>query len=145
MIRNAAIAIAAVTALAACEPVPPQNATTGSVGGIPLGPFYLVGLGAEAVPQRDATMVLSAGGMSGTGPCNTYTATNAATLPAVKVSVMNWTDLSCPGLEFENRYFHQLTQAQSMRYEGELLIVTTPELEMTFEAGTPVATTKLGR
>jgi heat shock protein HslJ len=64
-------AIAATLGLAACEP------TTSSTPGanIPTGPYVLVGIGSDTVPQRNVGMTIEAdGSISGQGPCNNYSA-----------------------------------------------------------------------
>ena len=78
--------------LAACGPEPLPADGTGFEGGIPFGTYTMVGFGQEAVPTRDARIRLTPGQISGNGPCNTFTAVNAATLPQISVSTMNWTN-----------------------------------------------------
>ncbi|WP_134726500.1 META domain-containing protein [Paracoccus luteus] len=120
-------AAAALAALAACEPTPTTPAGTGFEGGVPLGTYTLVGFGKEAVPTRDGTLrLVQGGGFSGKGPCNTFTGQNAATLPAVRVSTMTWTDNPCGHKGFEARFFQALTQAQEARWEGGVLKIIGP-------------------
>ena len=121
-------AAAAAAALAACED---QGAATGSAagyeGGVPYGTYTLVGFGKEAVPTRDASVRLQPGTISGKGPCNTYTATNTATLPDIRISVMNWTDIPCSGHKgFEARFFDALTQARQAQWQGGVLKIVGP-------------------
>ena len=147
MIRSAALALTSVALVAACEPMTPAGPaqTTGSVGGIPLGPFYLVSLAAEAVPQRDVTFVLTSNGFSGRGPCNTYQGTTQGELPSFRVANMTWTDLSCPGIEFENRFFQALTGATDIVWEGGVLQIRGATY-MQLEPGVPAGPlSKLGR
>ncbi|MCQ0971305.1 META domain-containing protein [Paracoccus sp. TK19116] len=123
MIRSAALALSSLALVAACQPMTPAGPaqTTGSVNGIPLGPYYLVSLGAEAVPQRDATLVLTSAGFSGRGPCNTFSGNVQGEYPSFRVAEMTWTDLACPGSDFESRYFQALTQATDVVWEGGVL------------------------
>lgn len=132
MIRPA-LALAAVAALAACQPATtPANAI--SEGGVPFGPYFLVGLGADPVPERNISLNLSPNAMTGRGPCNTYTATNTQQLPAVQISQMNWTDASCGAME--QRYFSALTRVTSAEFSGGLLLLKAPDIWLTYEAGT---------
>lgn len=125
-----ASAAAALAALSACEPVPPAQPAgpvTGWEGGIPYGTYTLVGFGKEAVPTRDGTVSLQPGQISGKGPCNTYTATNAAQLPAIRISVMNWSDIQCPNHHgFEAKFFQALTQATGAQWQGGVLKIIGP-------------------
>ena len=148
MIRPAVLVATSVALLAACEPMTPAGGpaqTTGSIGGIPLGDFYLVSLAAEAVPQRDATLSITSTGISGRGPCNTFSGTLQGELPSFRVAQMNWTDLACPGAEFENRYFNALTQATDVVYEGGVLQIRGATY-MQLEPGVPAGPlSRLGR
>lgn len=122
-----AAATAALSALAACEPAPVQTAAgTGVEGGIPFGTYTVVGFGKEAVPTRDGYVRLTSGTISGAGPCNTFTAVNTATLPAIHISNMTWTDNPCGHKGFEGRFFEALTQAQSAQWEGGVMKIIGP-------------------
>lgn len=121
-------AATALAALAACEEQAVANGSAaGYEGGVPYGTYTLVGFGKEAVPTRDATLRLQPGSISGKGPCNTYTATNAARLPDIRISVMNWTDIPCNIHKgFEGRFFDALTQARQAQWQGGVLKITGP-------------------
>lgn len=127
VVRVAAAAVA-LAALAACEPTAPAAGTdgTGFEGGIPFGTYTIVGFGKEAVPTRDATIRLTKNGFSGNGPCNTFTGVNAATLPAFRVSNMNWTDNPCGHKGFEGRFINAITQATEVEWAGSVLKIKSP-------------------
>ena len=134
MIRPAALALTAAAALAACAPTDTGTTATHQ-GGIPLGPYYIVGLGRDAMPNRNATLNLAPGQISGSGPCNNFTATNAATLPAIQITSFSSTEAACPNSAMESRYFNAINQATSAEYSGGVLILKGPTW-LTFEAGT---------
>lgn len=125
---RAAAAVAALAALASCGPEVPAPGTEGMgfEGGIPFGTYTVVGFGKEAVPTRDATIRLTKNAFSGNGPCNTYTGTNAAALPAFAVSNMTWTDNPCGHKGFEGRFFNAITQATEIEWAGGVLKVKSP-------------------
>lgn len=132
MIRAAAAAAAlALAALSACAPTPASQQ-----GGVPLGPYFLVGIGADAVPERNATLVIAEGSVTGSGPCNSFSASNAGTPPQFALSGFSATRAACKGAALESRYFTALQQASGIEYEGGLLIVKGPTW-LQFEAGYP--------
>ena len=140
MKRLFALTAAAVAAfgLAACESGTPRDAS--SEGGIPMGDFVLVGIGADAVPTRNVRLNLVPGGLSGEGPCNSYRGTLSTKFPAFRVQEMTWTDNVCRrNIEnrLEARYFEALTQADGILYEGGVLKITGPTY-LTFEPGRPL-------
>lgn len=132
-----ALRLAAVSAtlatLAACGPEPLPADGTGFEGGIPFGTYTMVGFGQEAVPTRDSRIRLTPGQISGNGPCNTFTAVNAAALPQISISTMNWTDNPCGHKGFEGRFFEALTQANEAEWTGGVLKVKSPLGWMTLE------------
>lgn len=83
MIRSAALAATAILGLAACDPVPPGATVEGNV---PLESYYMVGIGADAVPERNMAVRFTENQIIGSGPCNSFTATNAARLPAIQIT-----------------------------------------------------------
>ena len=121
-----AAAAAAVAAISACDQPAATGASTGWEGGIPYGTYTVVGFGKEAVPTRDGSIRLGPGTISGSGPYNTFTATNTATLPQIHISTMNWTDIDCGHKGFEGRLFEALTQAQQAQWEGGVLKIICP-------------------
>lgn len=135
MIRAAATAAAlSLAALSACAPTTPAGG--GAQGGVPLGPYFLVGIGADAVPERNATLVISKGSVTGTGPCNSFTATNTGTPPTFALSNFSSTRANCKEAALESRYFAALQQASAIEYDGGLLIIQGPTW-LQFEAGYP--------
>ncbi|MDO5705126.1 MAG: META domain-containing protein [Paracoccus sp. (in: a-proteobacteria)] len=133
MIRPAALVLTAAAALAACTPTPSTPPT--HEGTVPLGPYYIVGLGREAVPTRNATLNLAPGQITGQGPCNTFVATNAAKLPAIQITSFQAGQSTCRDSAMESRYFSALQQATSAEYSGGVMIVKGP-VWITYEAGT---------
>ncbi|MTH65707.1 META domain-containing protein [Paracoccus shanxieyensis] len=126
-------ALAAVTALAACEPAAPSD----PAHNIPTGQYVLVGIGSDTVPQRNVGLTINAdGSISGQAPCNHYTATQTAEPPAFALSPVTNTRMACSGraAELENRYFAALAQANGIKYEGGVLAITGPTY-LTFEPG----------
>ncbi|QJD17623.1 META domain-containing protein [Paracoccus sanguinis] len=118
----------ALAALAACGPAAPAPGTEGMgfEGGIPFGTYTVVGFGKESVPTRSATIRLTKNAFSGNGPCNTFTGVNAATLPAIQVATMNWTDNPCGHKGFEGRFINAVTQANEAVWEGGVLKIKNP-------------------
>lgn len=134
MIRPVALALTAAAALAACGPTP-TGPTASSQGGIPFGPYFMVGIGKEATPQRNATLVISGSQLSGTGPCNSFTATNSAEWPQMAVTNFVSTRMTCRDQGLENQYFGALAGATQAEYSGGVLVVKGPSW-IQFEAGT---------
>ena len=121
-----AAAAAAVAALSACEDPAATAAASARDGGVPCGPYNVFGFGREAVPTRDGSIRLGPGTIAGSGPCNTFTATNTATLPQIHISTMNWTDIPCGHKGFEGRLFQALTQAEQAQWQGGVLKIIGP-------------------
>lgn len=137
MIRPLLALTLAAAALTACAPTPGEVSTQGgyaSQGGIPLGPYFLVGLGPLPVPERDYTMTLGAGTISGRTACNTFTGTNGAVLPAFQITALNWTDAPCRDSK-EQQFLQALTRVQSVEFAGDVLVMKAPDVWLTFEAG----------
>lgn len=135
--------VTAAMALAACQPGSSVNST--SAGGIPMGDYVLVGIGADAVPTRNVRLNISPGAVSGEGPCNSYSGTLGAALPAFAVQQMNWTDEVCKRAienRLEARYFEALTQATEVSYSGGVLQIKGPTY-LTFEPGRPATQEEL--
>ncbi|MFT4013135.1 MAG: META domain-containing protein [Paracoccus sp. (in: a-proteobacteria)] len=126
-------ALAAVSALAACQP----TATPSAGGSVPTGPYVLVGIGADTVPQRNVGLTIeSDGSVSGQGPCNHYSAPQAAEPPGFKLGAITTTYMACSGRAgaLETRYLGALSQADGITYEGGVLKITGPTY-LTFEPG----------
>lgn len=134
MIRPAATLLAAITALAACEPVPSANGLTGNV---PLESYYLVGIGQDAVPERNMAVRFTGNQILGSGPCNSFTATNAASLPAIQVTNFVPTGAPCGEGRQEQRFFEAVRGATSADYQGGVLLMKGPTY-MQFEPGRPL-------
>lgn len=130
MLRHFALAAAALTALAGCEPTSggAGGAATGAQGGVPYGEYVLVGIGGEPVSQRNASVILAPGKISGRGPCNAYSASQSATLPAMQVGPIAATKAACADLALENRFFSALGQTRQAVYlDGVLTLKGAPK------------------
>lgn len=134
MIRPVAIAATALLGLAACDPVSSDVAAEGNV---PLQSYYLVGLGPDAVPERNMAVRFTDNQIIGSGPCNSFIATNAARLPAIQVTNFAPTAEPCDEAAQEQRFFTAMRQAVSADYSGGVLLVKGPTY-MQFEPGRPL-------
>ncbi len=132
MIRKAALSICAVTALAACA----QQSSTSIEGNVPLNSYYMVGIGADAVPERNIAIRFTGRQVIGSGPCNTFVADNAATLPAIRLTNFQPETKPCKDAAEEQRFFNAMRSATSANYEGGVLLVKGPTY-MQFEPGRP--------
>lgn len=132
----AAALVAAALTLAACAPEPPR--TVGTVNGVPLGSYVLVGIGNGTVPLRNMTLTVAETSVTGHGPCNSFAAANSAELPAVALGPLQTSQAACDKAQLEQRYFDALRQASSMEYYGGVLRVKGPTW-LIFERGVPAA------
>lgn len=126
-------AAAALATLAACEP----TTSSGAGSNIPTGPYILVGIGSDTVPQRNVGITIEANGsVSGQAPCNHYSASQTAEPPGFKLSPLTTTRMACGGNRgrLEQRYFNALSQADGISYLGGVLTITGAEY-LTFEPG----------
>ena len=127
------VAIAATLGLAACEP------TTSSTPGanIPTGPYVLVGIGSDTVPQRNVGMTIEAdGSISGQAPCNHYSAAQTAEPPGFTLGPITSTKIGCSGRagQLERRYLEALQGANGITFIGGVLTVQGPTY-LTYEPG----------
>lgn len=121
--------------LAGCEPVPAAN-VPGST--IPTGPYVLVSLGPDTVPQRNFGLTIAAdGSISGQAPCNHYAAAQTAQPPAFRIAGLTTSGQPCGGLNgrMEQRYFQALGEANQITYEGGVLRIKGPQTWLTYEPG----------
>ena len=102
-----------------------------------LGPdrAVLVGMDGAAVPLRNVTLDVQETRLSGHGPCNGYTATNSAELPALALSQLNTTLVACGKETFEQRFFQVLQSSTEVEYYGGVLKVKSPATWLIFERG----------
>ncbi len=134
--RLALSAALATMALAACEPTSPGALAGGEDRGfIPGGSYVLVGMDGQTVPLRNVTMLVERNRVSGQGPCNSYSATNNAELPAVSLSPIVSTKATCKDQQLENRFLSVLQQANEMEFHGGVLKVHAPSTWLIFEHG----------
>lgn len=126
-------AIAATLALAACEPATPPVPGAN----IPAGPYVLVGIGADTVPQRNVGLTINAdGSINGQAPCNSYSAKQTAEPPAFGLSPLVTTRMGCGGIDgrLETRYLKALSEANGISFEGGVLTIKGPTY-LTYEPG----------
>lgn len=126
-------AIAATLGLAACEPTTPTTAATS----VPTGPYVLVGIGSDTVPQRNVGLTIEAdGSISGQAPCNHYSAPQTAEPPGFALGGLTTTRMGCSGKagQLESRYFQALSGANGITYEGGVLTIQGPTY-LTYEPG----------
>lgn len=140
--RLALTAAIATMALAACQPAPSASvaASGDDRGFIPGGSYVLVGMDGQTVPLRNVTLVVEESRLSGQGPCNSYSASNNAELPAVALSPIVSTKMACKDLQIENRFLSVLQQASSMEFYGGVLKVKSPSTWLIFEHGVRAST-----
>lgn len=131
----AGAATAASLVLAACEPTMTGPVNGEDRGFIPGGNYVLVGMDGEAVPLRDVTLLVEERRVSGQGPCNSYSATNNAELPAVALSPIATAGAPCKDQRIENRFLSVLQQASEMEYFGGVLKIKSPQTWLIFEHG----------
>ena len=93
-------------ALAACAPAtaPGGFAPGEDRGFIPGGSYVLVGMDGKTVPLRNVTLVVEENRLSGQAPCNGYSATNNAELPAIALSPIVATKVACKDMKLETRF-----------------------------------------
>ncbi|MDT1061532.1 META domain-containing protein [Paracoccus sp. CPCC 101403] len=127
-------AAVALATLAACEP----TGSSGPGSNIPTGPYVLVGIGSDTVPQRNVGLTIeSDGSISGQAPCNHYSAPQVAEPPGFKLGPLTTTKMACGGKAgaLEQRYFNALSQADGISYKGGVLVITGGPSYLTFEPG----------
>ena len=127
------VAIAATLGLAACEP----TTASGPGGNVPTGPYVLVGIGSDTVPQRNVDMTIAAdGSVSGRAACNSYNAAQTAEPPGFALGPIASTKMGCSGRagQLERRYLEALQGATGILYEGGVLTVQGPTY-LTYEPG----------
>lgn len=127
-----AAAAASLTVLAGCEPT-----VTGPGTNVPTGPYVLVGIGSDTVPQRNVGLTIEAdGSVSGQGPCNSYAAAQTVEPPGFRLGALTTGTASCGGERgaLERRYFEALAQADGISYLGGVLKISGPTF-LTFEPG----------
>lgn len=82
-----------------------------------------------ALTDIPATLsVAENGGLSGKAPCNSWSASNAATLPALDLKGIRATRMACDRLPDEQLFFDALSAMTTLAQEGEKnLILTAPD------------------
>ena len=124
-------------ALAACASAtaPGGFAPGEDRGFIPGGSYVLVGMDGKTVPLRNVTLVVEENRLSGQAPCNGYSATNNAELPAIALSPIVATKVACKDMKLETRFLSVLQQANSADFYGGVLRVKSPSTWLIFERG----------
>lgn len=64
------------------------------------------------------------GAVSGQGPCNSFSAIQAAPYPWFDLGPLAATKRACPGLEAEQRFFEALSSMSFAEVSGDVLILT---------------------
>jgi heat shock protein HslJ len=74
--------------------------------------------------------------ISGAAPCNRYSATNQADLPALKIGAIRSTRMACPWLAEEQAFFDALSRVTfAGERSGGVLVLSGPDgRTMTFTA-----------
>ncbi|CTQ50061.1 META domain-containing protein [Jannaschia donghaensis] len=85
----------------------------------------------------DATITFpKEGSVRGTGPCNTFTATQSVPVPWIRIRDIASTSMTCPDGEAEAAYFAALQDMELIEVALDLLLLSTPDgRQMVFEAG----------
>ena len=125
-------ALSALTALAACQATPGDPAHN-----VPVGPYVLVGIGSDTVPQRNVGMTIERdGSVSGQAPCNHFSARQTAEPPGFALGSLTTSQNECGGNagRLESRFFQALSAANGIEYSGGVLTVKGPTY-LTFEPG----------
>ncbi len=86
--------------------------------------------------EASATLdIATSGQISGTGPCNSYRATQSAPYPWVDIGPIAATRRACPDLDTEQQFFETLSQMTNVEVLGDVLILRNDAgAEMVFEA-----------
>lgn len=81
------------------------------------------------VTETRATLLIGEdGSLAGAAPCNRWSSTNAATLPALELRGIRATRMACDKLEEEQAFFDALSMMTSLEPDGERnLVLTGPD------------------
>lgn len=97
--------------------------------------WHLVSLGDAPYPAAASLRFPAPGEVRGQGPCNGFTATQAAPYPWIEIGPIAATRRACPDLAAETDFFAGLEAAQFAEVGGDVLILSGPEgPEMVFHA-----------
>ncbi|WP_157966298.1 META domain-containing protein [Oceanibium sediminis] len=114
------LALAAVSILAACAPLPD---TVGEAA--PAGTVYRLAAFNDAPVTFGATVrLLNDGKVSGAGPCNTYTAVQKAPLPWLEITDLASTRRTCDQQRSEDAFFIALQAMDFAEIGGDSLLMT---------------------
>ncbi len=130
-----------VLVLAACD------ASGGGAGptsdpASPAGEFVLETLGGAPFAARATLVFGPRDAVSGQGPCNRWSARNAAALPDFRVGPVVATRMACDDLAAEAAFFAALAAATRAELTGDRLVLSGAEgAELVFRAGGGAAQT----
>lgn len=125
--RGAALALLALAACAGDETV--SRFADGAAT------YRLSEIDGASFPARATIRFAEAGRVSGTGPCNSFTAPQIVPYPWIEIGPIAATRRACPALEAERRYFAALREMTLAEVAEGTLILSTPEgREMVFQA-----------
>lgn len=86
--------------------------------------WTLVELDGTPFPARATITFPSEGKITGKAPCNSYTASQTVPLPWFKIEGLVATEMACPDLNAEQKYFDALTKATLAEAFGDTLILS---------------------
>lgn len=90
--------------------------------------WELLAIDGEVVKVPATLRIGADGSLTGKAPCNSWGASNRATLPALEVGGIRATRRACPDLDAEQRFFEALAAMTEVRMDGPRnLILTGPE------------------
>jgi heat shock protein HslJ len=150
---NAGLLVAVLTALmASCaygragagsgtpNPSPPAGPGDGLVGSWvltdgtgPDGPIQILG-------DNRITLVIDGTDAGGRAACNLYGGTLTVNGSAVRISALSMTEMACnePAMSAEAAYLAAIGAVAAWEREGDRLIMTGPDVELTYELQRPV-------
>ena len=95
--------------------------------------YRLIELDGAAYPARATIAFPEEGRAMGDGPCNSWSASQAAPYPWIELGPIAATRRACPELPAETEFFAALGQASLVEVTGSILILSG-EVRMVFEA-----------
>lgn len=119
--------------LAACSPLPDTVGEAAPDGVV----WRLVEANDRAVAYAATIQLFSTGKVTGSGPCNRFTASQSAPLPWVEIGAIAATRRACPELDAEAEYFRLLAAMDFAEVAGDGLLLTNGAGESLFFRKTP--------
>ena len=99
------------------------------------GPWQLTVLNGASFPAPATLWFDDSGNAAGQAPCNSFTATNGATLPGLALTNINSTEMACDALADEVRFFDTLAgmKTATLQDPDRLLLQGSDGRTMMFE------------